>query len=85
MDTKQKIEILHDLWAFENSEKYTENEIRTALTSAEDAIRFQEEIVNIVHSAEMIIEEIYGAVIVEGYSDVFDLINEKVKVIDMED
>lgn len=84
MDTKQKIEILRDLWAFENSEKYTENEIRTALTSAEDAIRFQEEIINIVHSAEIIIEEIYGAVIVEGYADVFNLIEEKVKIIDME-
>ena len=85
MDSKQKIEILRDLWNYEQSDKYTENEIRIALTSAIDSIRFQEEIVNIVHSADMIIQEIYGATIIEGYADVFNLIEDKVKIIDMED
>lgn len=85
MDGKMAIDILQDLWCFEKSEKFTENEIRYALSKAIEAIRFQEEITNIVNSADMIIEEIYGCVIVEGYSDVFNLINEKVKVLEVEE
>ena len=40
------------------------------------------EIKNIVDSAEMIIEEEYGVVIVEGYVDVFDLIKKRVRLLE---
>lgn len=50
-----------------------------ALDMAIQALSALNEIKNIVDSAEMIIEEQYGVVIVEGYYDVFELIKKKVR------
>ena len=54
-------------------------ECKEALDMAIQALSALNEINNVVDSAEMIIEEQYGVVIVEGYYDVFELIKKKVR------
>jgi len=67
----------HNMEGAKNCRKYAEEHRQLA-----EWLKELREIKNIVDSAEMIIEEEYGVVIVEGYADVFDLIKKRVRLLE---
>lgn len=71
MSINTTIKILEELWRCSRTDKYTDDEIREALIGSIEALKQ-------ISKADETVEAIYGTVIIEGYSDVIDIIKEVV-------
>lgn len=72
MTIEQCIGVLDDLWCYETSDVFSEEEIREALDKTIDVLE-------ILSNTDDIIKSKYDCIIIEGYADVIDQMKEVFK------